>query len=308
MFDKKRRLKKLSLAYGYGRSQATEKKSFIKTAFSKSLLKLRKKPPVPSAPKQLKRTRPFIKKIKKIAILAIIAIALILAIHSLFFSNFFLITDIKLADDKPENQIIGKQIETGLQSSIGKNLIFTDTKTLEDQIIKSFPEIEQIQISKSYPKTLLIQFSEFPLATNVINESASLKKTYLINSIGYAVKEDMQDVNLPFIRMKSDEPINTGNQVMDSMKLKYILDSITYFEDKFGMRVIEAQYKKIPREVHLLTEKKFYIWLDIQKPAEDQLKPLKKALVKLDIYKEPLKYIDLRIAGQGGNKIIYKRQ
>ena len=38
------------------------------------------------------------------------------------------------------------------------------------------------------------------------------------------------------------------------------------------------------------------------------LKKLKKALVKLDIYTEDLQYIDLRIAGGNGDKIIYKRR
>ena len=33
-----------------------------------------------------------------------------------------------------------------------------------------------------------------------------------------------------------------------------------------------------------------------------------KALVKLDIYNEDLQYIDLRIAGGNGDKIIYKRR
>ena len=79
-------------------------------------------------------------------------------------------------------------------------------------------------------------------------------------------------------------------------------------EDKFGMRVVEVIYKKVPREIHLLTERDFYIWIDMQNPADEQLKKLKKALVKLDIYTENLEYIDLRIAGGNGDKIIYKRR
>jgi len=74
------------------------------------------------------------------------------------------------------------------------------------------------------------------------------------------------------------------------------------------MKILEAEYKVIPRELHLKTEKYFIIWLDIQKPFEDQLKKLKKALVKLDIFNEPLEYIDLRISGESGDKIIYKRK
>jgi len=46
----------------------------------------------------------------------------------------------------------------------------------------------------------------------------------------------------------------------------------------------------------------------MQQPSENQLKKLKKSLVKLDIFNEPLEYIDLRIAGGNGDKIIYKRR
>ena len=38
-----------------------------------------------------------------------------------------------------------------------------------------------------------------------------------------------------------------------------------------------------------------------------KFKKLKKSLVKLDIYTATLEYIDLRIAGTNGDKIIYKR-
>ena len=177
-----------------------------------------------------------------------------------------------------------------------------------EKIIKSFPQLENISVDKKYPKKLEIKFTKYPLSANVINESSSVKKTYIINQIGFVLKEDYENPELPYIRIKSEEPINTKKAIISKEKLKYILDSMTYFQDKFGMRVKEALYKPVAREVHLLTEKDFYIWLDMQTPFEDQLKKLKKTLVKLDIQKEPLYYIDLRISGQNGEKIIYKRR
>ena len=95
--------------------------------------------------------------------------------------------------------------------------------------------------------------------------------------------------------------------MIEKSKLDYILESKNYFEDKFGMKIIRIEYKATAREVHLLTERNFFIWLDIQISFEDQFKKLKKSLVKLDIYTEALEYIDLRIAGSNGDKIIYKR-
>ncbi len=229
-------------------------------------------------------------------------------INTLFFSDYFLITEIKVKNNEITDETLSAEIKTSIKIALGKNLIFTDTGNLEEKILKTFPEIQELEVSKNYPQTLEVTFKEYPQVANIINQSSTVKKSYIINSIGYAVIENFENPNLISIKISTDEPINPKNPVIEANKLTYLLDTITYFEDKFGMRIIEVQYKKIPREIHLLTEKNFYIWLDIQNSAEDQLKKLKKALVKLDIYNESLEYIDLRIAGANGDKIIYKRK
>ncbi len=183
-----------------------------------------------------------------------------------------------------------------------------NTIELENKVLNVFPQLEKIEISKSFPRSISLEFSEFPLAANVINESNVVKKSYIINSMGFAIKENLEDPKLPYIKIKTDEPINPKEAVIEKNKLNYLINAKNYFEDKFGMKIIGTQYKPIPREIRFFTEKGFYIWLDIQKPFEDQFKKLKKAIVKLDIYKENLEYIDLRIAGISGDKIIYKRR
>lgn len=178
---------------------------------------------------------------------------------------------------------------------------------MELKIKNLFPELESIKVNKDYPSTLTIGFLEYPLVANIINESTTIRKNYIINSIGFAIKEDLESPELPYIKIESDEPINTEVAVIEKLKLDYILESKTYFEDKFGMKIIRIEYKPTAREIHLLTERNFFIWLDIQISYEEQFKKLKKTLVKLDIYTEDLEYIDLRIAGSNGDKIIYKR-
>lgn len=258
--------------------------------------------------KPKKKTNPLFKKFRKITILSLIIISLGASIYGLFFSNYLSIKEISLKDKELENQNIGDKIKDSISETLGKNIIFTNTKDLSLKILITFPELEKVTFSKKYPDTLLIEFSEYPLVANVINESAGVKKSYIINAIGYGVKENYEDKNLPYIKIKSEEPINIQNIIIEASNLAYILNSKAYFEEKFGMRIIEMIYKPIAREVQLLTEKNFYIWLDIQRPFEQQFKKLKKTLVKLDIYKDPFEYIDLRIAGNNGDKIIYKRR
>lgn len=255
-----------------------------------------------------RKPHPTLTKLKKIFILFATCTSIVLVIYGIFFSGYFNITETEIINQSFDQETLGTEMRESIKSTIGRNIFFIDTTELEKKIISVFPGLEKVEIKKNYPKKLTIEFFEYPLAANIVNQSNSIKKTYIINSIGYVIKEDFENPNLPYISIKSDEPINTNNPVIEKTKLRYIMDTINYFQDKFGMKVSAIEYKPIARELHILTERQFYIWLDIQKPAEEQFKKLKKALVKLDIYKENLEYIDLRIAGGSGNKIIYKRK
>lgn len=282
MFGKKRKLGKYRFSYG------------------KSSLPIR----------DTSRYKPpsLLAKFSKILTL-ILSLSLFIALsYLIFFSNYFQIKDIVIANKDFGNETLAEGIKNSITNTLGKNILFVDTKEISNKIINFFPELETVSIEKDYPNTLSIEFSQYPLVANVINESSNLRKNYIINSVGYTIKENLENPSLPYIRIKSDEPVNIETPLIERNKLDYILNTITYFEDKFGMAIKEIEYKKIPREIHLLTERDFYIWLDMQREAEEQLKKLKKALVKLDIYKENLQYIDLRIAGGSGDKIIYKRK
>ena len=289
MFRKKRKLPKYRFAYG---------KSPLYT----------KKLPKSSGKKLVKKTHPYFTKIKKLTVFTVSSIATILLAYLVFFSSYLEIANIKIVDENLENQTLGLEIKKSIADQIGKNLIFVNTENLVIKVKNIFPAIENLSIKKDHPNSINIEFAEYQLVANTINESKSIKKSYIINSIGYAIKEDLENTSLPYIRIKSEEPVNIQAPVIEATKLNYILETIKYFEDKFGMRITEVEYKKIPREIRLLTEKGFYIWLDIQRPYETQLKKLKKSLAKLDIYSDPLEYIDLRIAGNSGDKIIYKRK
>jgi len=258
--------------------------------------------------KTSKKFHPFLIKFRKIGILALIVLISGFSVYALLFSNYFTITEISLKNKEIENQNVADKIKKSISQTIGKNILFANTKNLELKVLTAFPELEKVTLTKQYPHTLLIEFSEYPLVTNIINESSSIKKSYILNAVGYAVKENYEDKTLPYIRIKSEEPINTKNIIIESSKLTYLLNAKSYFEEKFGMKVIEILYKPTAREMHLLTEKNFYIWLDIQRPFEQQFKKLKKTLVKLNIYQDAFSYIDLRIAGNNGDKIIYKRK
>ncbi|MFC1616289.1 cell division protein FtsQ/DivIB [Patescibacteria group bacterium] len=256
---------------------------------------------------EFKKTHPEVQKSYK-RLFYLIGILFIIGFISYFlvFSNFLKITDIKIVNDITQDEILEQKMKEQLNNLIGENLFLLATDDIEKKLKTKFKELEGVEVGKNYPDTLEIEYQEYPLVANIIYEYDNVEIRYIINSIGYPIKEKMESPNLPYIRVKSNEPVNPNKAILEANKLRYILETSVYFKDKFGMRLIEVEYKPIPRELHLLTEKEFYIWLDVQEPFEDQLKKLKKALIKLDIYNQQLEYIDLRITGTNGDKIIYK--
>jgi cell division septal protein FtsQ len=291
MFDRKRKIRKYLRTYGKGNVRNNSRHA----------------PSRKNDNGTKKRVHPLVRKLRKVgAILSIVAIFLLFG-YWIFFSDFFTIKEIATKDADLETQVIFEEVRESLTKSLGNNLLFIDESELEEKILSAFPQLETIKVKKDYPRTLTLEFQEYPLVANIINESPNLRKSYVINSIGFAIKEDYENPQLPYINLISDEPANPETPIITASNLKIIMDTIAYFEEKFGMKVSGVTYKPTPREIHLITEKGFAIYLDIQKSTEEQLKKLKKVLVKLDIYTQPLEYIDLRIAGNNGDKIIYKR-
>jgi cell division septal protein FtsQ len=290
MFRKKRRI--LQQRFKYGKTPLKRAPNEINKGFQR----------------QKRSPHKILKKLGKSFTLSIVLAIFILLFYWFFISNFFKVTRIEFSSETLEAETLSESLTKEIEDIIGKNIIFVKTEKIEKQLLTSFPAIEKISIQKKYPKTIILTLSEYDLIANIIHKKDAIKKTYIINSIGYVVKENFENPSLPYIVLVSEEPINKEIPAIEKTRLNYIINATNYFQDKFGMRLVEVEYRSISRELHLITERGFSIWLDIQHSYETQLKKLKKAMVSLDIYKENLDYIDLRIAGGNGNKIIYKRK
>ncbi len=132
-----------------------------------------------------------------------------------------------------------------------------------------------------------------------------------MNELGYISGFESENSELPLILMDSigtDVKLELNTQLIPQEELQVLLQIAEDFEGKFNMKVLETRYLKCAREVHLLTERNFSVWVDLTQPIENQLSKLKKALTEINIYEDPLLYIDLRISGQSGEKVIYKLQ
>ncbi len=226
--------------------------------------------------------------------------------YFLFFSTQLQINSIKVYKEGSitENDPLKNYFNTFL----GQNIVLANMKEVTQKIIDDSPQIDNLVIKKQFPSTIRIEYNEFPIVANLILSAEDVQQKYLINNQGQVTRKDIQNPNLPYIKMSSEKALKLQEQAIEPDKLEYALNSSKAFEEKFGIKVFDTSYLKEAREIHLHTEKYFTVWLDMTQSYDKQFSKLKRALINLDIYNTPLSYIDLRISGGTGDKVIIKRK
>ncbi len=256
--------------------------------------------------------KPPSNKAKKIAAIVLSIGIIAFIIYALFFSDYFLIRKYKVEEEGTvieTNEIINVILET----KIGGSLVLLDEEELIKAIKTAQPEIEKIKIVRIFPDTIKASFEKFPTVANIANTSAGVQKKFLADSQGFLIEENAENPNLPYIKIETTEPLQVRKTILSSGKrsaerLTYIIQAVNLFEEKFGIKITYAVFRQRERELHLYTEKGFYVMMDMEKSLTGQIDKLKKALSKLDIFNDSLLYIDLRISGTDYEKVIFKRK
>lgn len=233
-------------------------------------------------------------------------------IYAVFFSDYFLVQDFEIEEEGTlieDNEVIN-QI---LRNRLGQNLVLINEKEIIDEITEKHPEIDKIVIKKIFPEKIRVEYEKYPTIANLLNMVDGIQKKFLVDSRGFLTEENTENPNLPYIKMETSEALSLRTTFLPDAtrseeRLTYMINAVNLFEEKFGMKLLHAEYFKKERELHLYTEKLFYVMLDMEKDLNTQINKLKKSLSKLDIYNVPLLYIDLRISGTNVEKVIYKRK
>lgn len=226
-------------------------------------------------------------------------------IYLIGFSRVFDVKSWEITEDgtKVTND---ESLNTMMKKQKNLNLIFLNEAKLVNEIKSIHPEVKKITVKKIFPQKIKVEIEKYPVVGNVVNVVQGIQKKFLVDSQGFLADENVENPELPYLKIYTNEAFTAGTNAIDKDKLTYILDAMTLFQEKFTMKVVNTEYHVREREVHLQTEKNFMVWIDMEKDLNTQLEKLKKALPKLNIYNTPLEYIDLRISGTDNGKVIYK--
>ncbi|MBI2638981.1 hypothetical protein HYW83_05325 [Candidatus Peregrinibacteria bacterium] len=228
--------------------------------------------------------------------------------YVIFFSSFFTITKVAL-EKNGSGAVSSTQLAPFLEKIKGKNLLFLQSNKLTKELEQTFRnEVLIANIKKSYPNRVIVKVEEYPAVLNFrvfVNDAV---QKLVLNQIGYAIFENAELEGLPILMLRTDKAFQQKTVVIPPAKLTVIINAFSKFQELFGLKIVEGEWKKTERELHLKTEKNFFVWLDLTGDIEQQLGKLKRALKKLDIYRDSLEYIDLRIAGADYEKVIFKKK
>lgn len=234
--------------------------------------------------------------------------------YALFFTSLF---EIQKIDVKGEADTLEEQnaIKIKLQDYLGENLLSIGISREESELLKEYAYLKTLKINRRPFHTLSVILETYASVANVrMNFEDGHSEYYVLNEQGYIASAGSILENLPLIVMDvtatnmdlSSMERNINEELIPKDKLIILLETSQNFEGKFSMQVLEIHYLKRAREIHLYTERYFFVWIDMTQDIEYQLSKLKKALTELNIYDAPLEYIDLRISGQNGEKVLYK--
>lgn len=245
-----------------------------------------------------------------------IFITVIAIFYLILFTRLF---EIQKIDIQGDADTLDEQAETNqyLQEYIGDNLLFFNSFAHEDELLAKYPYLKDLRINRHFLHTISAKITTYDHIANVqMNFEDGSKQFYIVNELGYIAGVGTTNENLPTIVMDvtgtdaklptDEESPKVNEELINQETLQTLLKTKTDFEGKFDMQIMEVYYMKRARELHLFTERYFYVWIDLTQSVDVQLAKLKKAMSQINIYEDPLDYIDLRISGQNGEKVIYK--
>lgn len=247
-----------------------------------------------------------IKKSAKFLLITLLVLGSLYLGYLIFATDFFKVktTEVISGKDDSDNNLIKSEINIFK----GESIFSINKVELTKELLAKYPEIETIKIKKRLPSTLELHILKYEPKANLKVFIENIERKYILNSIGYIAYSDTEDPDLPTITMQREKAYNSREKVMEQDELNNIIKAQILFEQKFLMKVTEIKYLEIAREFHMKTEKDFFVWLDLTQDYKSQLSKLKASEQKLNIHTTPLQYIDLRVAGNQGEKVIFKRK
>ncbi|PIV90986.1 hypothetical protein COW46_00555 [Candidatus Gracilibacteria bacterium CG17_big_fil_post_rev_8_21_14_2_50_48_13] len=238
-----------------------------------------------------------------------------ICIGVIFFSSFFVVSDIVVIRDKVF--VEPQKIEQAMRTVIGKNIFLVSEGQIRSELEAMFPTIGRVEVNKLYPQSIQLRVFSWPMVAK-INYEGDTGTGFLLSENGYVVPNVLvreateEDVNTHKDLVRIDIPryattdpeqsvlltltkLEAGKKFIDQALLSRMRAALSIFAKNFQEPVHRVLYLPFEKEMYLYVGKDtaIMLWLDVD--IETQLFKLKTAEPKLNLEDGSLKYVDLRV-------------
>ena len=221
-------------------------------------------------------------------------ITLTALIYFFWFSNYFLVQDIRVVRQDSNSSI---EISYWVLDDInGKNIFLLDVSHIKDRLFDSQENLWKISVTKQFPKTIKVALTSYIGVYNTIID----EKAYLLLSNGSLVPwsdEGLLDIELKF---KIFPNFYEYKKVVPSSELKSIFSIEELLRKNFITAGIKGvNYYVTEKEAHFIMETWATLIFDLTEPVSSQIEKLAVFHQEnIEITNPTIIYLDLRIANR----------
>jgi len=223
-------------------------------------------------------------------------------VYLLIFSQIFQVKEIDISGNSIiSNEQLLKVIEPSIRKQIiweTKSIFLIDLNKIEQEILKQFPEIENIELKRRLPELLISEVKERQVFAAIRLPSG---KIFNVDKYGIAFEERQRQNDL-LVDFSDEKEFVFGENVIDAEKLKAISEIKKSLQKRLDIETEELLF--LNDRLNVTTSQGFKIYFGFTSDVEDQifnLEMLGKEKLKMEELQN-LEYIDLRF----GDKVFYK--
>lgn len=234
------------------------------------------------------RKRKFFLKSKSFWLFILFGLLFSSFVYFILFSDFFNLKNVIISG----NFSIPKEIIEETIKKETKNVLFVNSKNLREQILKTFPELEEVQIKKKLPNVLNLALAERREVAVFCREEVC----FLLDDNGIIFDKSNKKSSLPVVYNQTlSKEIELGDSVINKKVLEIILELSSKLKSDLG--ITAEEFSLITKErIDIKTKEGWSIYLSLKKDLEGQIFSLSTLLKEKipETKRKKLKYIDLR--------------
>lgn len=218
-------------------------------------------------------------------------IALTSFIYFFGFSNYFLVTTLKV--EKQDNNSSIEIAYWVLDPYIGKNIFILDVSELKKELFESQENLGKITITKQFPKTLRVNLSSYKELYNTIIKD----KWYLMLANGSVVPWTSEELLQIYLKYDTFPLFYEYKSIVPARELASIYALEQQMKANFlGSKLQKVNYYVAAKEVHFILETGATLIFDVIGDPAYQIEKLAVFHAEnMEITSSTLIYVDLRI-------------